>query len=412
MGFESIKEVVKTRYTANPVFTFIIGLLLISFVLDLVLCLVTGMDFFVDNLFGVQDATFMDHFNSMMYSMDDPYNGWEVIYPSLITAFYAILGEWTLPYITPTGRNISFDFRDTQMGIMTFAVIMMLSVFVIHLFINKVCEKSFKSNEISVVFFLVLVSTPLLFALTRGNSIVMCVAFLCLFLLGYQSENKWIRYLSYLALGITVGIKITSVFFGFLIIRRKNWQDLVIALAFVIVVFLVPFLYTGGTPLDLLSNILHHTGDEPERTLRTFQTYIIWLDVILPSSAVSAIGYAAILATIAMIGLAVIFDKELEYWKQLFLLCSIFTTVIGLGISYYYLSMIIPLAFFLVSEKEMTRTNLVFAIIFVLMFVFAPSMEFTRSLPTIIGMALILGPSMKRVFGRFSAKTVAACEIA
>ncbi len=203
----------------NPVFTLVVGVLLLSFVIDVFLSLVTGLDFFVLNIFDNQDDVFMDHFNSMMYSMDDPYGYWKVIYPPLITAFYGVLGWWCLPYTTITGgRDISYDFRESEIGMMTFAVSVMISIFIMSIFVRKVCEKELGSQQTSLLFFLVLVSTPLIYAIARGNSMLICVAALMLFMLGYQSENKWIRYLSYVALGVSAGVKITTVFFGLLVI--------------------------------------------------------------------------------------------------------------------------------------------------------------------------------------------------
>jgi len=404
MGLVFIKQIIEDKYHQNPVFTLLVGILFISFIIDLGLCIVTGMDFFIQNLDEDQNGAFMDHFNSMMYSMDHAYDEWKVVYPSLITAFYGILGNWCLPYTTITGRGLGFDFRDTQIGMMILVAVIILTIYALKIFTRKVCEKTLSSQQISFLFFLVLVSTPMLYAIERGNSILICVAAVALFLLGYQSENKWIRYLSYVALGISVGTKITTVFFGFLVIKRRNWTDLAIALIIVAALFLLPFLYTGGSPDLLLSNILHHTTDDTERTLRTFLTYMIWLDVILPSSVVSLLTNVVTFATIALVGITVIFDKKMDFWMQLFIICGLVTVAIGLGIRYYYLIMLLPMAFFLASEKELTRRNAVFTVIFILMFVFAPSMEFTRSLPTIIGMAWILGASIKRLYREYSAK--------
>ena len=79
----------------------------------------------------------------------------------------------------------------------------------------------------SCVFFTaaVFLSGLMLFALERGNSILLAVVFLLVFLWGYQAENKIFQYLSFCALGAAAGIKISPALFGLILLSERRYKD-------------------------------------------------------------------------------------------------------------------------------------------------------------------------------------------
>ena len=79
--------------------------------------------------------------------------------------------------------------------------------------------------------------------------------------MGYQSDNKIIRYLSYISLGIATGIKIFPAIFSILIIKERKWKEFGYCFIIVVAILFLPFLLTDGTPLSLLDTIMNYSTD-------------------------------------------------------------------------------------------------------------------------------------------------------
>ena len=95
----------------------------------------------------------MDFFNSVMYSIEDQYGYWEIIYPPLITVFYGLIGRFSLPYTAVTGtRDLAYDLRDSQVCMMYFLVILILSLYLIHLFYQKVLSEKIGQHHVEALF--------------------------------------------------------------------------------------------------------------------------------------------------------------------------------------------------------------------------------------------------------------------
>ena len=100
-----------------------------------VLCgILTGGESIRQTLFVDSHDTFMDFFNSVMYSSDYPYHKYHDIYPPLITLFYGLIGHFTIPWLYPYfGLNsnfiegdIAFQLRNSQLGLLFFFVFLLI----------------------------------------------------------------------------------------------------------------------------------------------------------------------------------------------------------------------------------------------------------------------------------------------
>lgn len=90
------------------------------------------------------------------------------------------------------------------------------------------------------------------------------VIFIALFLMFYNSENKKMRYLAYIFLGIATAIKIYQGLFGLLVLRRdleqRDLKDTLICVAICALIFFLPFLLTDGTFIDVFQNATGFNG--------------------------------------------------------------------------------------------------------------------------------------------------------
>lgn len=305
-----------------------------------------------------------------MYSIDDPYNKWYVIYPAFITAVYKLLGNWCMPFVEITGtRDIAFDFRDNQILMFIFIISFIISIYAIRIFCHKIGKGVISDRYIDVLFLFLICSGPLIYAIMRGNSIIWDLTLIMIFVIGYKSENKIIKYISYLALACSIGIKITSVFLALLLIKNKEWKGFVLCTLLSAIIFFIPFLYTGGCLLDLLNNISNHM--DTTKGIGSPVTVSDWthmLNGVLSENIISILEYSALGIIFIFSFIAIIFNKKITDWEQMAILCGLMVVGLGIGIRYYFIFMIIPLIYFLTYEKEITVKNLLIMVSFILMF--------------------------------------------
>ena len=91
---------------------------------------------------------------------------------------------------------------------------------------------------------ILILSTPFVYAVMRGNVIYFALIFLLLFLLWYDHANAFLRELSYVFLALAGIIKIYPLFFGVFLLHKKRWlESCRVAVYFALGTFLSFFLY-------------------------------------------------------------------------------------------------------------------------------------------------------------------------
>jgi len=101
-------------------------------------------------------------------------------------------------------------------------------------------------------------SSVFLFAVERGNTIIISSACICFFLMYHDSEDKNKRYFACACLALAGGLKVYPVVFGLLLLRRKDYKSIVLAAVFSLIIVALPFLFFkhgfGNIP-QLLKNL-------------------------------------------------------------------------------------------------------------------------------------------------------------
>jgi len=388
-AWERIKERYRGEYERNPVLTLLLTILIVFFLVFVIAAVITGGDSVLGIFFYDRKDTFMDFFNSVMHAQEGPYDNWHVIYPPLIVVFYSIVGRFMIPYVeTKPGELLSFALRNTQMGLLTYVFITLMTVFVLYLVVSRLMEERGIRKEL-VFAFLVFLSFPLVYAFERGNSIILALVFCFAFLLGYRSENKYVRYASYIALGIAAGIKLYPAILWLLILRDRNYKESAICFAIVSAVLLLPFIFTDGTPLTLVHNVFTYTGSPDTYGFANLNQLIfgVFRDLIgVAVGTVQIISYAVIGIFTLLSFIVILFDKEMKFWKVVTLLgCNL---VLGLGVGgiYQMLYMLPAVLLFLNAERTLSRENLFYLVSFALVFALVPGIMPFDILPSpIIG---------------------------
>lgn len=88
---------------------------------------------------------------------------------------------------------------------------------------------------------IIILSAPYIYMFERGNLVFVALLFLMAFVFEKDSENKYIREISYLCLGIAAALKIYPAVFGLLLIKDGNYKAAVRVTLYGIAFFVIPF---------------------------------------------------------------------------------------------------------------------------------------------------------------------------
>ncbi len=348
------------------------SVMVIGIMLSAVAFLITKGSSLDDMLDGDRTAYFMDYFNSIYYSLHDPYFEYDVIYPALTTAGYYAIGAVLEAIHGPFVGSFPFVvIRESASGMLSYLLITAVALFVLYKALNKNKEESRK--ETAIFFILSLLSFPMLFSIDRGNSVLIAVIFSLLFVAGYDSDDKKTRYLSYVFLGIAAGIKIFPFLFGLLVVRRfvesRKYEDLKeMAICAVIgaVIFLAPFALFEGSFMAMLDNAFGYSG-------ALFPYGHVDISSIIQTTAIlsgyenysnlAGAGTAVSLIFILSIAIYVLFYKNAEKWELICLLSAAQVLCVGVSVPYVLLYILIPAWYFISSRPVMNLKNAIYAML-------------------------------------------------
>ena len=348
------------------------SVMVIGIMLSAVAFLITKGSSLDDMLDGDRTAYFMDYFNSIYYSLHDPYFEYDVIYPALTTAGYYAIGAVLEAIHGPFVGSFPFVvIRESASGMLSYLLITAVALFVLYKALNKNKEESRK--ETAIFFILSLLSFPMLFSIDRGNSVLIAVIFSLLFFVGYNSDNKKIRYLSYVFLGIAAGIKIFPFLFGLLVVRRsiesrksEDLKELMICALIGAAVFLSPFALFEGSFMAILDNAFGYSRGLYPVGLGDISSLIQTTAIIIGYenySTLAGAGTAVSLIFMLSVAIYVLFYKNAEKWELICLLSAAQILFSGVAYPYVLLYMLIPAWYFISSRPVMNLKNAIYAIL-------------------------------------------------
>jgi len=215
--------------------------------------------------------TFMDFYNPLYWTFEPSrYETWKSIYPPLN---FLILKIFTFV--------ISDEFQFTAKSIREKYGQIILIFFIFYLILPLILFKSkdwsiFSYKDKFLLYFVVIFSTPMLFALERGNLILITLPLLSLVF----CESKLIRIVS---IAILVNIKPYLWLFSFFYIVRKKWKDFIVLSTFSGFIFVITGLLLGGNFFTFFYNIIDYAGNSNLYSIR---------EVLAMPSSISALSSA------------------------------------------------------------------------------------------------------------------------
>lgn len=336
-------------------------------------------------LFFDRNDTSMDFFNSIQYG-GEPYKN-KTIYPALISAVYGFIGQFvTLEEITEHAYYI----RESQIG-QVLLVIYSVFLYVILFKCFFICKSG---KYIEKIWFTIIMffSLPFLFAMERGNSVLLALVFIFIFIKFYDSDDRFyginVKYFAYAALGIATGIKISPAIFLLLLLRDKKYLETLKCIGIIALFFFVPFYFTDGNIFTLKHNL--------EYTVSLFQSFIVNEDGIL--IVIGNGAYVNLINTFSFLGrltdnnymngavvlnyvifavgvILIIVCKEMKKYEIYVILSGLLVIFPGFSAVYNLVYMAIPLIYFLDSKQsDNIFVEYVYSILFIMLF--APILNF------------------------------------
>ncbi len=228
-------------------------------------------------LFINNTDTFMDHFNSVIYNEIDPYEN-SVLYPPLACLFYKICNilvprDVYGAFVKDPTLKAQPSYVKIQQGFLFPFLIFFIAMALLLLFAINNLKKG-KPFEKILFIGTVCFSAPMLFALERGNNLLIPLAFSMLFVAWQDSENKLKRELGFIALAIAVGFKLYPALFAVVLLSEKRWREFFRVVLYCVITTILPFFffYNGFESIAQMIHSIIGFSDKRGSNLLNYET--------------------------------------------------------------------------------------------------------------------------------------------
>ncbi len=312
-------------------------------------------------------------------------------YPPLIVIFYYFISLFINPIqykkyeMTIISTNSNF--------LLFYTVFMFVQILLITFCYRKIYrvhkQDKFQEHKLLFVSLIFIISYPFLLALERGNSLILCYLFVLIFLAFNENENKYLNEVSLISLAIAVNIKLYPVFYGLLLLKRENTKNIVKAILYGMILFLVPFFFLkGGFQNSLLAFVNEFTSYNSVQDLyHNFSLMGIIYTIFGNIDFINwkLIYYISLFIACPIIIINTTFDKKM-YNKLLYIYLLILC--FGRIGRYVHIFCFVPILYILCCENKANKENIFILIICMIFSIYYQILKF--NLFIILYLALIL----------------------
>ncbi len=326
-----------------------------------------GSDFFMDFFNSIRDASTKDVYKQ------------GIIYPPLANMFFYFLSKMISPDLAATDFGQRLHLQSDYICLFMYLAFAFLTIL---LFINIVKKYMAKNGlqQYSSAFALVLVfSYPMIYCFQRGNIALLSLVFSLFFVLYRNSENKWLRELSFILLAVAAGIKLYPALFGVLLITDKKYKDAFRLIIYGVLALFLPFFFYDGfeSITDLVNNLsaFSQLSDETVSSafvsVDTLAMYANWFFGINYDSA-----YYFLFIITYLSAAAVLFVSPQE-WQKLWAVAFMIMNYTSTSRTYILVLALIPFVVFICNENKRKADRLYF-IVFALLLIVIPPLYYSR----------------------------------
>ena len=291
----------------------------------------------------------------------NPYEEYGSSYPP-----FALIVMLPFAYVAKSSASLPINKMPYESSfILSFTLYNLIVLSIISACIFSIVKSSKKIK--ATIVFLIVFSSPYLYALSRGNIVTLPFMFILLFITFLNSEKRWQRELSYLFLAVAGCIKIYPLIFGTLLLIKKDFRGSVkVAIYFFVITFLSFLCFKGGVNnvklfFTHMGNFIEENMHSIKRTNASLQGMVtnslLKLFKNAPDKLVSVLADGALVVAIllSIVAILVCILGSVDKHSLIFALCSV--AIILPNVSFYYVAVIfgLPFAIFIAEFENYSK---------------------------------------------------------
>lgn len=245
-----------------------------------------------------------------------------------------------------------------------YLILVMFCITLVYRMNRSVLRRNSLNMRDEIVAFMTVVSYPTMYCVELGNINAICIALALFFAVYYNSEQKIIRELSHLTMGISAAIMPSTILFSLLLFNKENKKSSLINIAkiagYALILFTAPCVLTGFDCMRVyMQNFLAINADSFVLSNMSISNLLLFLGVEnkpvlhIVSIAMNIVAAAAI----------VILPKT---WQKLSAAVYIMLNIFAFSSPVSLVLVFIPLMF-LLAEKTHKTTDWIYLLVFALM---------------------------------------------
>lgn len=153
-------------------------------------------------------------------------------YPPVAICIYKLFQKFVQADTMQSGEGFAYAISILMMVTLLFSVCMLIKIF---------GQKNVLYKNLLAV--ALIFSGPFLFAIERGNLVIVAFLFTLIFAAYEDSDNPKERFMADICLGIAANIKMYPAIYGLILLKKKKWRDAVVAFLSGIIIWFIPALF-------------------------------------------------------------------------------------------------------------------------------------------------------------------------
>ena len=314
-----------------------------SAVLGAVIYAIRGNGSFSESFFIGGGDFFMDFFNSIRDASQGSgvYSERGVIYPPMANLIFLFLSRFT-----PTGyHDSSFPLRRLWVYYDACLLLVFVTIVVCTVLLTATLFWTNKTSSLrkrATLSCAVLVSTPILYLMERGNILLLTLVALMIYASTYESKSKRAREIGLLALAFAFSIKLYPVVFGWLLLVDKRYKDAARCALYGVAMLILPSFFFGG-PVFCFTQCLHNIFNFSTGSGNTITKVMAYVGISKEiQEAVNLLAYLWVLICGICFALSAFLPQE-KRWRSWLLGCVTILCVPSLTGIYSWAFFLIPL---------------------------------------------------------------------
>lgn len=215
-------------------------IIIILSVLYYIICFFTHGKYFDSVFFGDHNDTFADFFKCVYGWHGNPFEENIGNYPAIAMIFYKVA------YMAiPNGVYVDngLQYRAESSIWIVFILYNIFVIWVSWISIDKMSNLSVSQKKLLSI--ALLLSTPVMFSLERGNQVNLAFALTFFFAAYYNDQRRYMREISLICLALAASLKIYPAVYGFILLKERKWKETGRIIIYGGVLFFFPFLFYG-----------------------------------------------------------------------------------------------------------------------------------------------------------------------